>query len=99
MATAKDEFFVIFKYCDLIGMNITGLYLPAPLPQDGFVYSVIAFALAVLLTFADSQKKKKTSAAIRTNWKKTPRTLASFTNFDNVVDFQFIFDRSNLTYS
>lgn len=36
---------------DLVGMNITGLYLPAPLPQEGFVYSVIALALAVLLTF------------------------------------------------
>jgi len=31
-------------------------------------------------------------------WKKTPRTLASFANFENVLGFQFIFDRSNLIY-
>ena len=36
---------------DMIGVNITGLYLPAPVPQESFVYSVIAFAIAVLLTF------------------------------------------------
>jgi hypothetical protein len=45
-----------------------------------------------------SQKKEKTSAAIRTTWKKTPRTLASFANFENVLNFRFIFDRSKLIY-
>ena len=40
---------------DLVGMNITGLYLPAPIPQEGFIYSVIALALAVLLTFGVSR--------------------------------------------
>ena len=43
---------------DMIGVNITGLYLPAPVPQESFVYSVIAFAIAVLLTFGVSQYAK-----------------------------------------
>ena len=47
---------------DLIGMNITGLYLPAPLPQEGFVYSVIAFAFSVLLTFGVSRYAKRVQA-------------------------------------
>ena len=47
---------------DLIGVNITGLYLPAPLPQEGFVYSVIAFALAILLTFGVSRYAKRVQA-------------------------------------
>ncbi len=37
---------------DLIGVNITGLYLPAPLPHSGFIYSVIAFVVAVGITLA-----------------------------------------------
>ena len=47
---------------DLIGVNITGLYLPAPLPQEGFVYSVIAFALAILLTFGVNRYAKRVQA-------------------------------------
>ena len=47
---------------DLIGVNITGLYLPAPLPQEGFVYSVIAFALAILLTFGVRRYAKRVQA-------------------------------------
>jgi general L-amino acid transport system permease protein len=47
---------------DLIGINITGLYLPAPLPQEGFVYSVIAFTLAVMLTFGVSRHAKRVQA-------------------------------------
>ena len=47
---------------DLIGVNITGLYLPAPLPQEGFVYSVIAFAFSVLLTFGVSRYAKRVQA-------------------------------------
>ena len=46
-----------------------------------------------------SQKKEKISAAIRTTWKKIPRTLASLAIFENVLGFTFIFDRSNLIYS
>jgi general L-amino acid transport system permease protein len=47
---------------DHIGMNITGLYLPAPLPQEGFVFSVIAFALALLFTFGVSRYAKRVQA-------------------------------------
>ena len=47
---------------DLVGMNITGLYLPAPIPQEGFIYSVIALALAVLLTFGVSRFAKRIQA-------------------------------------
>ena len=35
----------------LIGMNITGLYMPAPVPQDGFSITIYAFLLAVAITF------------------------------------------------
>ncbi len=35
---------------DFIAMNITGLYLPAPLAQPGFIYSVIALAVAIAMT-------------------------------------------------
>ena len=41
------------------GINITGLYLPAPLPQDGFIYTMIAFGLAVVITFAITRWSKK----------------------------------------
>jgi len=44
---------------DLIGVNITGLYLPAPVPQDSFFYSVIALALAILLTFGVNRYAKR----------------------------------------
>jgi len=37
---------------DAIAMNITGLYLPAPVPESGFIYSVIAFLIAVGITMA-----------------------------------------------
>ena len=31
-------------------MNITGLYLPAPVAQPGFIYSVIALGVAIVMT-------------------------------------------------
>jgi general L-amino acid transport system permease protein len=34
-----------------VGINITGLYLPAPLPQDGFGFLVFAFFLFIAATF------------------------------------------------
>ena len=34
------------------GVNITGLYLPAPVAGDGFIYSFIALIVAIGLTFA-----------------------------------------------
>jgi general L-amino acid transport system permease protein len=36
---------------DVIGVNITGLYLPAALPAEGFGATVYAFLAAVLITF------------------------------------------------
>jgi general L-amino acid transport system permease protein len=35
---------------DFIAMNITGLYLPAPVAQQGFIYSVIALGFAIFMT-------------------------------------------------
>jgi general L-amino acid transport system permease protein len=36
---------------DAVAMNITGLYLPAPVVEPGFIYSVIAFVIAIVITF------------------------------------------------
>ncbi|MDA9641412.1 ABC transporter permease subunit [Alphaproteobacteria bacterium] len=36
----------------VIGVNITGLYLPAPVASDGFIYSFIALIFAIGLTLA-----------------------------------------------
>jgi general L-amino acid transport system permease protein len=35
---------------DFISVNITGLYLPAPVVESGFIYSVIALGVAVFMT-------------------------------------------------
>ena len=35
---------------DVVAMNITGLYLPAPVIEPGFIYSVIAFVIAIIIT-------------------------------------------------
>ena len=35
---------------DIVAMNITGLYLPAPVVEPGFFYSVIAFVIAIVIT-------------------------------------------------
>ncbi|MEG9862718.1 MAG: ABC transporter permease subunit [Parvularculales bacterium] len=36
---------------DIIGINITGLYIPSAHPQDGFMATVIALIVAAVLTF------------------------------------------------
>ena len=36
---------------DAVAMNITGLYLPAPIVGPGFIYSVIAFLIAIVIVF------------------------------------------------
>jgi general L-amino acid transport system permease protein len=53
------------------GVNITGLYLPAPLPAEGFSYSIIALGLAAALTFWLRQYSKNLQA-------KTGKTLPVF---------------------
>jgi len=35
---------------DMIAVNITGLYLPAPIAEPGFIYSVIALGVAIVMT-------------------------------------------------
>ena len=35
---------------DFMSVNITGLYLPAPVVQPGFIYSVIALGVAIIMT-------------------------------------------------
>ena len=35
---------------DFIAVNITGLYLPAPVVESGFIYSVIALGVAIVMT-------------------------------------------------
>ena len=37
---------------DFMSVNITGLYLPAPVVQPGFIYSVIALGVAIIMTLA-----------------------------------------------
>ena len=41
------------------GLNITGMYLPSPLPQDGFGYVIIAFLLSFLLVLGLRRYDKK----------------------------------------
>ena len=43
----------------LAGINITGLYLPAPLVGDGFVYVILTFLLAVIGAVTISKWAKK----------------------------------------
>ena len=52
----RDAFEIVPGYA---GMNITGLYLPAPQPQDGFVYTMIALVLAIIITFVMSGWARK----------------------------------------
>ena len=40
---------------EFAGMNITGLYLPAPVPQDGFIYVFCAFVIALIGWFSLSK--------------------------------------------
>ena len=52
----REAFEVIPGYA---GINITGLYLPAPQPQDGFGYAVIALGIALVITFLMSRWARK----------------------------------------
>ncbi len=52
----RDAFEIVPGFA---GMNITGLYLPAPQPQDGFIYTVIALVLAIIITFVMSGWARK----------------------------------------
>ena len=40
---------------DVIGVNITGLYMPAPIPAEGFAATGYAFLIAVLITIGINQ--------------------------------------------
>ena len=44
----KREKFEIFP--DMVGLNITGMYLPAPIPQDGFGFVLVALLLCACLS-------------------------------------------------
>ena len=43
----------------IAGLNITGMYLPSPLPQDGFGYVMIGFLLSFLLILGLRRYDKK----------------------------------------
>ena len=47
---------------DKVGINITGLYAPAPLPQEGFGWVWIAFFAAIVLAVLFSNYAKKLQA-------------------------------------
>jgi general L-amino acid transport system permease protein len=47
----------------LVGVNITGLYMPAPVPMDGFSNCVMAFVAAVLITFGVRHYARKRQEA------------------------------------
>ena len=53
----KREKFEIFP--GFAGLNITGMYLPAPLPQDGFGYVLIALLLGFLALLGIRRYAKK----------------------------------------
>ncbi|MGU9962167.1 MAG: amino acid ABC transporter permease [Candidatus Puniceispirillales bacterium WSBS_2018_MAG_OTU23] len=48
---------------DLIGINITGLYMPAAIPETGFNITAWAFLAAVIIMIATSRWAKKRQAA------------------------------------
>lgn len=51
----------------LVGVNITGLYLPAPVPTEGFSYTMIGFLLAIALTLVVrryARKRQETTGQI-----------------------------------
>ena len=54
------------------GLNITGLYLPAPQPQDGFDLVLIAIMLSAFLVFGSallrSQTSRKTGEILPVFW-------------------------------
>lgn len=48
---------------DIISVNITGLYLPAPIVQSGFIYSVIALGVAIAVTLITKRWAEKRQLA------------------------------------
>ena len=44
---------------DVIGVNITGLYLPAPIPAEGFAATGYAFLIAILITLGINHFAKR----------------------------------------
>lgn len=56
---------------DVIGVNITGLYMPSAHPQEGFMATVIALGIAVVLTFGMNRWAK-------TRQQKTGQTFPAF---------------------
>ena len=54
------------------GLNITGMYLPSPLPQDGFGYVMIAFLLSFLMILGvrlyDKKRQAKTGEILPVFW-------------------------------
>ena len=81
---------------DLIGVNITGLYLPAPVPEEGFVYSVIAFALAALLTICVSRYAKHVQAQ---TGKIIPVSLIGIALLVSIPLITFLFTNSPLDWN
>ena len=47
----------------LVGVNITGLYLPAPVPESGFSYTVIAVFVAIILCLVLRRYARQRQAA------------------------------------
>ena len=41
----------LFLLSDFVGINITGLYAPAPKLEDGYSYVLISFAVAILVSY------------------------------------------------
>jgi len=50
------------SFFDIIHLNVTGIWAPKPLPQDGFNIVVMALILGLVLTFAISRWSKKRQA-------------------------------------
>ena len=48
---------------DSFFLNVRGLYLPAPVPDDGFKYTVIAFFIGIIATFIVKRWAKKRQEA------------------------------------
>ncbi len=46
-----------------VGVNITGLYLPAPVPAEGFSYTMIAFLVAIALSLMVRRYARKRQEA------------------------------------
>ena len=61
----KREKFEIFP--DMVGLNITGMYLPAPIPQDGFGFVLAAVFLCACLSIVVrryAQKRQESTGEI-----------------------------------